>query len=230
MPDTGGQAASSWQDASAEADRRKRNAQATGFDEEEADNVSEPSEDGNEQAASDFNFDIETEEPVVGRIKRRRLHGKTNPSETGYTVRPLLKKGEHKIKMQQWKVKKRKQEAELKAARKRAVEMLAWQAPIGAFDENERGEVSPLMSPHASHRILALQGGGNTIYCKQCGYWSSRVKLRHLANPCVGLQTGNRSTLRLLECGIMPAPKANIPANLKLRHGCSHRRRRKSRW
>ena len=144
-------------------------------------------------------------------------------------MRPLLKRAEAKVKRHQFQMKQKKRQAEIKAARKVAIQLLAMQAPAGAFAENERDEVGEFDLPHSSHKILALQGEGDTIYCKRCGCWSAKVKLRHLASPCLGMKAGNKSSLRLLECGVMPSPGATIPSHLKLRYG-SRQRRRKSRW
>ena len=105
---------------------------------------------------------------------------------------------------------------------------MAMQAPIGAFDEEDRAEIEILEHPHPSHRILSMHGSGDIIFCKQCGYWSARVKLRLLAQPCRGLKEGNKSNLLLLECGVMPAPDARVPPHLKFKH--QRRGRRKSRW
>ena len=117
----------------------------------------------------------------------------------------------------------KKAKAEERAARESAIEWMAHQDHMGAFacDEGEAGEI---VMPHATHRILALNRASDTIYCKQCGCWAARVKLKLLASPCRGLQPGSKSTLRLLECGVLPGPTARIPPQLV------KRRRRKARW
>ena len=144
-------------------------------------------------------------------------------------MRQLLKRAEAQIKRHQYNLKVKKRQAELRAARANVIEFMSLQPPIGALDIDEGSAVGHFDLPHASHRILALQGNGDTIFCKRCGCWSSRVKLRLLAEPCHGLKNGNRSSLRLLECGIMPGPDAQIPSHLKLPQ-CSSRRRKRGRW
>ena len=117
------------------------------------------------------------------------------------------------------KIAKAKQVKELKAARLNAIELLSRQPPSGAFAESERGYEGTIVNPHPSHYIKALHGDNDTMCCKSCGCWASKVKLRLLAVPCRGIKDGNKSTLRLLECGIMPTVGATILAHLKKRHG-----------
>ena len=144
-------------------------------------------------------------------------------------MRPLLKRAEYQIKKQIAHKKSRKQQLEAKAARKRAIELMAMQAPPSAFNDQDFEVSSIAEHPHQSHRIIALHGQSQTIYCKNCGHWSASSRLKLLARPCSGLKGGNRSNLRLLECGVMPAKMAKIPAHLKKVHAMRGRRR-KSRW
>ena len=159
---------------------------------------------------------------------RTRLSCKTAATANhGYTTRPLQSLQEHRVHMHQFKKAKQRQRAELRAARQQAIELLAMQPPSGAFVGEVETDIGPIQSPHPSHRILALEGSSSTIYCRQCGAWSARTKLRHLAARCTPLKDGSRHNLRLLQCGVMPAPFANIPSHLKKVH---RRRGRKSRW
>jgi hypothetical protein len=159
--------------------------------------------------------------------KKRRLRTKTHPSEApGFPARELLKIGEFRVRQYKLKKAKAKQDNELKAVRRRAIELLAMQPPSGAFEIEEWGEGGPITNPHSSHRIVALHGNSDTIYCKRCSSWASKAKLRLLASPCQGIR-GNHSTLRLLECGVLPIAGATVPSHLKKRHG---RRARRCRW
>ena len=207
----------------------KRIASAAGLDDSEAEACSEQSEEGESWGQEDFNFgDGEHEEAAHGSAPRRRLKVKTNPRETGYTDRPLLKRAEFRIKKFQAQIKIKKRQAEMKAARKIAIELMSRQAPGGAFDEHEN-EVSEILEhPHPSHRIQSMHGGGDIIFCKNCSYWSARTKLRLLSEPCRGLKDGNKSKLRLLECGVQPGPDARVPPHLKIKH--QRKGRRRSRW
>ena len=95
---------------------------------------------------------------------RRRLRVKTaGGAEHGYTKRPLLHLQEHRIQMHTKKVAELKQKAEYKTARRKAIELLAYQPPPGAFDENDGRETEPLQQPHESHRVVALHGNSTTI-------------------------------------------------------------------
>ena len=147
----------------------------------------------------------------------------------GYTVRPLQNLQAHRISMHKVREDNLKQRAEFREMRKQAVQLLSMQPPGGAFDESEQGEIDYFQHPHPSHNIVALNGQSSVIYCRHCGSWSARDRLRHLGLPCLKLKDGNRHKLRLLQCGIMPKPEARIPSHLKLRYGRAGRRR-KHRW
>jgi hypothetical protein len=105
--------------------------------------------------------------------------------------------------------------------------LLARQPPSGALEVDEWSFDGPITNSHSSHRIVALHGNSDTIFCKNCSCWASKVKLRLLATPCQGIRVGSKSTLRLLECGVLPIAGAKLPAHLKKRHG---RRGRRCRW
>ena len=157
--------------------------------------------------------------------RRRRLHRKTAAAaDHGYTTRPLQSLQEHKVHMHHFKKAQQSQRIESRAARNEAIKLLAMQPPPGAFVGEVELDSGPIQNPHPSHRILALQGSCSTIYCRNCGAWAARAKLRLLAEACKPLQNGSRHSLRLLQCGVMPAPKAHIPPQLL------KKRRRKSRW
>ena len=212
-------------------DPKTSRGKAAGFDESEAEDIFEPSEVGEENwLPSDLEqegSDREGNTKEVG--QRRRLQAKTNPAGTGYTLRPLLKRAEYLMKKQLAQRKIRKHQLETKAVRKRAIELMAMQAPPSAFDEQDLEESIIAEHPHQSHRINALHGNNQIIFCKQCGHWSASSRLKLLAKPCSGLKGSNRSDLRLLECGVMPARYAKIPTHLKKVHA-TRGRRRKSRW
>ena len=142
----------------------------------------------------------------------------------------MLKLTEYKLRKYKVKEAKRIQDLKFQKVRKYAVGLMAMQPPAGAFDEDEWTEPGTIVHPHPSHRIAALHGKGDTIFCKNCGCWASKASLKLLAEPCHGLKVGSKHTLRLLECGVMPSLEARIPPHLKLRHTKRGRRRRKARW
>ena len=153
-----------------------------------------------------------------------RLRAKTNANNApAYTLRPLLKKGDYRIKAAKLKAINRLHKASLKAIRIQSIKLLVQQPQEFHSDSIPiwNGECE---TPHPSHYIFALNGHATTIYCKQCGLWSKRAKLRMLAAPCHGVKNGNSSQLRLLQCGVQTGPNARIPAHLK-----RHRGRRKTR-
>ena len=164
----------------------------------------------------------------LGGTRRRRLHRKTAATaDHGYTARLLQKLQDHRVHMHKFKSAQQKQRAEIKIARRNAIELLAMQPPPGAFGGEVELDTGQIQNPHSSHRILGFEGNSSTIYCRNCGAWAARAKLRLLAGRCTPLKEGNRHNLRLLQCGIMPAPLARIPAHMR---NVRTRRGRKSRW
>ena len=135
--------------------------------------------------------------------------------------------GEYRIRKHKLKKAAAKRETERKAVRQRAIELLSRQPPGAAIDIDERSFEGPLNNPHSSHRILALHGNSDTIFCKNCSCWASKAKLKLLAIPCQGIKVGSKSTLRLLECGVLPIAGAKLPTHLKKRHV---RKGRRCRW
>ena len=112
-------------------------------------------------------------------VKRIRLRVKTDASPaTGYPARELLKLNEYRIRQYQRKLAKKKQETEYRIARSNAIELLSRQAPIGTFALDERIDTGPIEHPDPSHRIVALHGQSDIIFCKRCGWWSARATLR----------------------------------------------------
>ena len=156
---------------------------------------------------------------------RKRLSTKTPAAQAlGYPLRALMKAHEFKVRKAQLKEIKRKRNQEWKAARLAAVNLLSQQADLSNVFPDFEDRSWSCQLPHASHRITSLHGDGDTIYCKLCGLWSKRSKLKGLARPCHGILNGNCGHLRLLECGVMPAPGARIPPRFR------RKRRRKGRW
>ena len=172
--------------------------------------------------------DAERQNEGEGTAIKRRLRTKTNPSQApGFPTRELLKLGEFRIRQHKLKKAKAKRDTERRAVRQRAIELLARQPPGAAMDIDEWSFDGPITNPHSSHRILALHGNSDTIFCKNCSCWASKAKLRLLATPCQGIRVGSKSTLRLLECGVLPIAGAKLPTHLKKRHG---RIGRRCRW
>ena len=159
---------------------------------------------------------------------RKRLWQKTAPAATGYPERALLKASEFRILKYKYKLELKRQRAKFRKARIEAIELLSRGAPTGAFAADEWIEVGPNEQPHSQHKTVARHGPSDTIYCKRCGWWSAKAKLRLLATPCQGLKEGNRSSLRLLECGVMRNPGAKVPPQFKKTRSRKGRTRR--RW
>ena len=67
---------------------------------------------------------------------------------------------------------------------------------------------------HISHHMLQAKRL-QIIYCKDCGAWSKGGKLRNLAKICSGPTVRARTTVRLLEEGIVPGSGNCIPKEFK---------------
>ena len=66
-------------------------------------------------------------------------------------------------------------------ARLQALNLFAIQTDLAEGELNPHSLMAACSLPHASHRILELHGCNETIYCKTCGKWSARKKLKGLA-------------------------------------------------
>ena len=159
-------------------------------------------------------------------IVRRRLRIKTVPTDApGYPQRSLLTKADWRIQKGKLKEAQRKEWAKYKSARAEAVAALAKQTEHRSSWESEQVTAAAnYQMPNPSHHITVMQVSRDIIYSKACACWSLRSKLKGLAGRCVGLKSGNASTIRLLQCGVKPEPEARLPPRqVKRRH-------RKSRW
>ena len=156
---------------------------------------------------------------------RRRLYIKTAPQNApAYPERALLKKSEYRIAKGKLKEAHRKEWLSYKAVRSQAVAAMANQTEIGGSQSDYLSQVASCQAPHPSHHITAMAQSRDVNFCRVCACWSLRLKLRGLASRCEGLKAGKASTLRLLQCGVRPAPEARLPPqHVKIR-------RRKCRW
>ena len=69
--------------------------------------------------------------------------------------------------------------------------------------------------PHASHRMMVMQGGGAT-YCNVCARFSAGLQpLRKLLDECPYGIGAYAHQLRLLECGVIPVRGARIPPHAR---------------
>ena len=201
---------------------------ALNIDVAEIDSCSEP-----DWLASNFGPEDSEGEPAEipngnsaaqGDCKRRRLREKTLPAAApGFPQRALLRASDYKVKRAKLKKEQLAQRSGLKQVRSQVIQLLARQAPYTEEQDDDPAAL-PLETPHPSHYIAAMPGNSSVIWCKACACWSLRQKLRGLAIGCKGLKVGNRSTLRLLQCGVIPKQNARLPpSEVKIR-------RRKSRW
>ena len=157
--------------------------------------------------------------------KKRRLRAKIAPAAVpAFPRRALLKRLEYQVRKSKLKKAQLEQRNAQKEIRRKAVELLSKQVEANTGDSDDDVAAVPLQSPHPSHHITTLASSKEVIWCKACACWSLRSKLRGLAARCEGMKLGKRSSLRLLQCGVMPAPKARIPPALL------KKRARKGRW
>ena len=169
--------------------------------------------------------DLEVEQHTApDNSKRRRLRQKASPTVVpAFPQRALLRSAECKVRKAQLKKAQLAQRKTYRSVHAQAVELLSKQVPLHR-DVNDDNVLLPLQTPHPSHWITTMNGDSNVIWCKSCGCWSLSQKLRGLAEGCKGLAVGQRSTLRLLQCGVRPGPNARLPPkDVKVR-------RRKGRW
>ena len=149
-------------------------------------------------------------------MKKRRLGGKTVPSEApAFPQRPLLNRTKFRILQHKLKQHELEQRRAARSIRAESVRLLGLQFHgNGAEDTDKEYELpAPTHVPHPSHWISTLAGNQRAIWCKACGSWSISTNLKGLSNICKGLHRGRNSTLRLLQCGILPVAGARLPPN-----------------
>ena len=76
---------------------------------------------------------------------------------------------EYNVKNAEHKVLKLKRKKDLEAARLAAVHLLSQQAELANLEPDYEPVAYECQIPHASHRVTALHGDGDTIFCKLCG-------------------------------------------------------------
>ena len=136
--------------AKREAKQTAREIISAGFDEEEADPLEEPSEDefGGSELAQHEDPPEAVEVPAI----RRRLSTKTHPSQApAYPARELLKLNEYRIRKFNFMKVRRKRDLEIKEARRKAIELMSRQPPIGASADEDWAAEGPIIHPSASH-------------------------------------------------------------------------------
>ena len=150
---------------------------------------------------------------------------KTTPVEApAFPQRALLRAQEFRVRNAKLKQAQLEQRRAWRKSRASAVQLLASQVPNCEDHDVEDIAATPMQTPHPSHYISAVAGEGNALWCKACACWSLKARLRGLANVCRGMGAGNNSTLRLLQCGVLPIKGARLPP------GSTIVRRRKGRW
>ena len=158
-------------------------------------------------------------------VKQRRLGVKTAPIEvSAFPLRPLLNHAKYKVLQHKLKTAKRKQVKAARMIRTESVRLLSLNHVREEEGFHEYELPAPTQIPHHTHHITTLGGDQGVIWCKGCGCWSLSSQLKGLAKICDGARAKRASTVRLLQCGIVPVAGARLPINeLK-------KRRNTSRW
>ena len=167
-----------------------------------------------EQDQGEFELN-EVSEPNLP-TRRRRLWTKTNPMGTGFPLTALVNRATYKIQMEKKKVILRDVRMEKRTATNAAISLLA-RHQLDTSELSIPRNVKPILpsqKPHASHDIASLHNHPGIIWCRRCAAWSKNVKLKALGSICQGLKDGNRTQLRLLQCGIAPYAGVRMPRHL----------------
>ena len=143
---------------------------------------------------------------------------------SAFPIRPLLTHAKYKVLQHKLKINKHKQLKEARMIRTESVRLLSLNHVREEDGDSEYELPTPTQVPHHTHHITTLAGDQGVIWCKGCGCWSLSVNLKGLAKVCDGASAKRYSTIRLLQCGILPIAGARIPTNELLK------RRKKRRW
>ena len=69
---------------------------------------------------------------------------------------------------------------------------------------------------HPSHDFTEVHGEPNAVYCKKCAAWHNGGTVKALGKICRGfISDACKFQHRLLECGVIPHPGANIPEHAR---------------
>ena len=148
----------------------------------------------------------------------RRLYRKTNAKDTNYSNTALVCRSDFKVLQHLKRASMHEHKVAKGSARASAIRLLALQPELVSSQANSTSSSSTTSGPHHTHDITHLANDATIIYCRVCSAWSLRSKLKCLKSVCQGLKDGNRSRLRLLQCGVAPYPGAKMPSHLSRVH------------
>ena len=148
--------------------------------------------------------------------RRRRLWKKTNPIGTGFPLTALVNRATYKIQMEKKKATLREVRMDKRTASNAAIALLSRHQLSTSEVSIPRNDLpkQQCQKPHPSHDIAFLHKHPGIIWCRRCAAWSKNVKLKALGLECQGLKEGNRTQLRLLQCGIAPYSGVRMPRHL----------------
>ncbi len=157
-----------------------------------------------------------------GPAVRRRISGKTKPSLTRYAdIVPLASKAKARGRKRKNADICKSNKAIRASERAEAMRFVSLQSDLSTVPERHQDdsniqEVDWEFADriHNSHRIKAVGGNQEAIYCCKCGGWNAGGPLRTLRDPCRGHVTQARTYQhRLLSLGIIPSQGSKVPSH-----------------
>ena len=159
-------------------------------------------------------------------VVKRHIRGKRPADGTDFPARALVQKAEHD--------RLKGIEAE-KASKVRKLNKAAARTAEQSFAQNPEAYTSPDppsvdvavgWRPHISHDIRQM-ATHPISYCNTCGWFANnRAAHSKLREECEDIKKGSRTTLRLLQCDIVPTKGAKLPLHLRKRNWAPFDKRR----
>ena len=113
----------------------------------------------------------------------------------------------------------------LNKAAKIAAERAFFQNPeIAAEPEAPIVNVPAGWAAHITHDIRQM-ASHPISYCNICGWFAKHGTHSKLAQECEGLKRGSQTTLRLLQCDVVPRKGAKVPQHCRKRDWAPNQRR-----
>jgi hypothetical protein len=166
---------------------------------------------------------VETE--AVSEVVKHRIRGKRPADGSDFPARASIQKVEHD-RLKGIEAEKASKVRKLnKAALKTAEQSFAQNPEAFTIPEPPSVDVPKGWRPHITLDIRQ-KATHPILYCDTCGWVAWQEAHSKLREECEDIKKGSRTTLRLLQCDIVPTKGARLPLQLRKRNGAPFDKRR----
>jgi len=161
-------------------------------------------------------------------VVKRRITGKRAADGTDFPAKALISKAEQarlkSIEVEQQAKVRRLNKAAMTAATRALAQNPELSTGAGEERQSQEEEVDNPLAPHTSHDIRQMATHPYS-YCNRCSHFSLHGTHSKLKKPCEPLKSGNRYTLRLLQCDVVPCKGAKVPLEFRKRNWAPFKKR-----